>query len=165
MRQEHLNLWRDYYPPEYPQLKLSLGAIELVLFEEEILAFNRIPIAEKEISRTPGGVTIISDVCQMPHYSWSLELHLGIPQMDKLSAIDFISDSNRKISRSNYEITLQDICKPILELDATRPNALSWSVQTEGLIKYFAQFKVLINSLESISNGYGYNATVELIEV
>lgn len=165
MRQEHLNLWRDYYPPEYPQLKLVLGAIELVLLGEEILTYNRVPILEKEISRSLSGTTIISDTCKMPHYSWSLELHLGIPQMDKLDAINFISDNNRKILRSNYEVTLQDICKPILELNVTRPNVLAWNVQTEGLTKYFAQFKASISSLESTPNGYGYNATVELIEI
>ncbi|MEY3223619.1 MAG: hypothetical protein RLZZ203_2475 [Cyanobacteriota bacterium] len=85
---------------------------------------------------------------------------------DLLSSIFAISTHKSNTPpRTGFEISIADVCKPMIEYVPTLTQIGDWTETVGGSKKYFAQFKSIFTNFTSVPNGTGYDVEITAIQV
>ncbi len=154
------------YPEEYPQLTFSIDGVSVILTNNEIITYNRNRQTFLEVSRSHNGSIIVAGNNYTPPEEWNLTLSMNDDLFDLLSSIFSISTHKSNTPpRTGFEITIDDICKPMIEYSPSLTQIGDWTETVGGSKKYFAQFKSIFTNFTSVPNGTGYSVELTAIQV
>lgn len=138
----------------------------MTLTNNEIITYNRNRQTFLEVTRSHNGSIIVSGNNYTPPEEWQLSLKLSDDLYDLLTTIFAISTHKSNTQpRLNFEIFIDDICKPIIEVVPSLTKIGDWQETIGTSTKYFARFKTIFTNFTSVPNGTGYDVEITAVQV